>query len=173
MLYHESPRAGLEFDLRQPHPPRVVKDPYFCDYAQEVYDNPLVNVETLIVPIRDLRAAADSRRRNQQQFSALVPLWKKISSMLVGQPKLAPGGLWDQESFGKNQQERVLLHKFYNLLLLTAARQIPVILLQFPKFALDSTYTYQKLRPVLGDLPFSDFQEAFQQVVDPKLLKGS
>ncbi len=55
-------RAGLEKDIRKPGAPYIVKSPWFCDYVEEVLARDDIVIEHVFIPMRNLHAAAESRR---------------------------------------------------------------------------------------------------------------
>src|SRR5436190_7771962 len=74
--WHEHARAGLEWDVRKETAPYIVKSPYFCEYAAEVFQRPDIIVEHLFIPMRDLYEAAESRRFVLENAEARLPLLK-------------------------------------------------------------------------------------------------
>ena len=68
------------------------------------------------------------------------------------------------------KQESILIGQLYNLLLALSEAQIPVTLLQFPKMVRDSEYLYQKLKPILRTISYSEFASSFTQTVRPELV---
>src|SRR5688500_11696675 len=54
--------AGLECDIRRGDAPYVVKAPHLCDTLDGVLADGQVVVDHALVPVRDLHAAAESRR---------------------------------------------------------------------------------------------------------------
>src|SRR5688572_28074547 len=55
-------RAGMELDIRDSHAPYVIKSPWLCDYLDDVLQGGEIIVYHAIIPVRDLYAAAQSRR---------------------------------------------------------------------------------------------------------------
>jgi len=161
-------RAGLEHDIRHPRCPYVVKSPFFCDYAGEVLARTDLRIEHIFVPIRDLHAAAESRRRVTRDGLAEAGLSARIKS-LVKMPQL-PGGLVHTLSMETGKQEEALLRQIYNLLLATAATSVPVTLMQFPRIVNDCSYLYEKLSPLLTHIPYANFAEVFTRVAQPGLV---
>ena len=136
--------GGLESDIRKPSAPYIVKSPWLCDYMDEVIASGDIELEHLIVPVRALRDAAESRRR--------------VSAM-----GCAAGGLWHTKSVSEGEQERVLAQKLYKLVLSAASIHVPVTLLQFPLLALDQEYLFAKLSFLLkpAGVTFGDFSASF------------
>jgi hypothetical protein len=152
-------RAGLEQDLRNPSAPYVVKSPWFVDYAHEVLGRDDLVVDHVFVPMRDLAAAAESRRFVVQQA-------KRKGT--PGRPSQIAGGLWHTDDM--HEQELILMAQIYKLNLVLASSSVPVTLLQYPRLARDPEYLFDKLQPVLKDVPFERFDEAFEGTVRPELV---
>ena len=148
--------AGMEHDVRSPGAPYFVKNPWMCDYLDEVVQGGDVVIEHAIIPIRDLFAAAQSRRR---VAGATDP------TLYAGG---IPGGLWHTENPG--EQESVLAHQFYKIMYAIAKHDIPTTLLYFPRFVNDPDYLYRKISFALGDIGPATFLMAFEAVSRPDLV---
>ena len=159
-------RAGLETDIRDDNAPYIVKSPHFCDYVGEVISRGDVSIEHVFVPIRDLNAAAESRRFVDELAVSNLPLYKQIKNKIV--KRKIVGGLW--QTANGHEQEEVLLHKVYQLLLGLSNSGIPVTLINYPRLVRDPIYTYEKLKPVLRDLSFSAFDKSFSYIAKPCLV---
>ncbi|MGG6462880.1 hypothetical protein [Solilutibacter silvestris] len=144
--------AGMERDIRDRHAPYVVKSPWLCDQLDEVLADHDIAIDHVLVPVRDLFSAAESRR---------------AVSRASGHED-APGGLWDTPD--PEQQEDILTTKLYKLIYTLAKHDIPVTLLHFPRITRDADYLYEKLKPLLGLSQRWNFHDAFQQVVKPALV---
>src|SRR5689334_19108131 len=59
---YENCNAGMEKDIHLPDAPYIIKTPWLCDYLDEVLENNDRVIDHAIVPVRDLYAAAQSRR---------------------------------------------------------------------------------------------------------------
>ena len=149
--------AGLETDLRGPDLAYVLKSPHFCDYLEEVLQQGLI-IDRAIVPMRDLYAAAQSRRE----------VFRRTDS--AHYPTQMPGGLWDTEPHTPEMQEAVLANKFYRLIHALTMHDIPLTLLDFPRFVHEPDYLYRKLQCVLGDIGREQFLRAFQAVCRPEMV---
>jgi hypothetical protein len=161
-------RAGLEHDIRKAGTPYVVKNPNLTEYVEEVLQRPDIIIDHVLIPMRDLHAAAQSRRLVQAKAKEEWPLHKRISRTLRRVHKHVNGGL----TFTKDQgeQEAVLLHQFYKLLLALSHKHIPVTLLQFPRIVTDCRFLFEKLAPLLGNIDYSDFEIVFRRVACPELV---
>jgi hypothetical protein len=176
---HESCHAGLEYDLRQPNAPYIVKNPWMIEYLDELLTNQTIVVDHALIPVRDLFAAAESRRVISQQAGN------------IENPDQVPGGLWLTKK--PQEQENVLIHQFYKLFHTLSKFDIPVTLLYYPRLVQDPVYLYEKLKFLLkppletvlfeGTLfgkiiqslkqepdPYQTFLQAYQKVYQPELV---
>lgn len=153
--YFSKARAGLEWDIFDPEAPKIVKSPYLCDHVDDVISRGLV-IEHVIIPIREIRSAAESRRAVQL-----------IAGHGDSQSAVA-GGLWD--SVSPEHQETVLQAKFFRLIESLVRHDIPITFLNFPRFATDESYCYRKLKPFLNASSRRRFSEAFRRTSQPKLI---
>lgn len=158
-------RAGLEYDIRKPNAPFIVKSPWFCDYSDEVLSCDDIIVEHVFVPVRDLKAAAESRRFVTAQTMSTMPLLKRLWYRQFS--KAVKGGVHTRDG---DHQEEVLLGQVYNLALSLSGTTVPVTLLRYPKIVNDAFYLFQKLQPILGDITYAEFQSVFSKVVRKDLV---
>lgn len=150
----EVAKAGLEYDLRHPGCPYIVKNPWLCDYIDEVLAKGSVVIDRAYIPIRDLQAAAESRVR-VQQISGRGDFGVEV-----------PGGLWHTKE--PASQDIVLLARFYKLVEKLSRADIPIVFMQYPRIVNDAGYLYKKLELLVGDIEFRRFRLAFQQTVQPQ-----
>lgn len=162
----QTARAGLEHDIRQGNAPYVVKSPWFCDYADEVVGRDDICIEHVFIPMRDLHAAAESRRYVTNTTLSAMTAISRLRFKLF--PKRIAGGLWHTTQ--PDQQEGALLHQIYKLTLSLSKTAIPITLLRYPLLASDAEYLYSKLKPILPEIAFTDFEVAFNQVADQSLI---
>jgi hypothetical protein len=149
--------AGLEWDIRHPDAPYVVKSPWLCDHLDEVLAHGHVAIDHAVVPVRDLFAAAESRRDVSRR-----------TDPDAFAPEAVPGGLWLTDE--PDEQESILTHKLYELIVALARHEIPVTLLMFPRLVQDPEYLYRRTRFALGDVGYSGFAEAFRRTSRPELV---
>src|SRR2546426_1129889 len=74
--------GGMEWDIRDPHAPYIIKSPWLCDYLDEVLESGQYIIDHAIIPTRDLYSAAESRRDVTRRSRADHP------------PEEIRGGLW-------------------------------------------------------------------------------
>lgn len=163
--------AGLELDVRDSDAPYIVKSPLFCDYCDEVLARHDITIDQLFVPMRDLRAAAESRRRVRKLNMARLGPWMRFRRWL--HPKIIPGGPWGVKSKGAEEQEQVLLTKIYQLLLSVSQRDIPITFIAYPRLIVDGEYLYSKLGSLISEVSREDFLVAFRKIANPKMVNIS
>lgn len=153
--------AGLEHNLLSENNPYIVKAPSISDKIKEALSNG-IKIDCLIIPMRDLSAAAESRRRVFEE------------NLLLGKdPALAAkaaGSLWKTER--PEDQEVALATQFYKLLQPLAEHNVPIIFMSFPRFAGDLEYFFSKMEPIftLFSITINDVKKVFDQVVNPRLI---
>ena len=160
-LYAKS-KAGLESNILADDAPYIVKSPWFCDIVDKVLANPNIEIDHVYIPVRDLYAAAESRRRVTRETLATLSEEQRAK---LG-PNQIPGGLWHTET--PEHQEAVLLMQIYKLLHALSKTAIPVTLMHYPKITSDARYLYEKLEMLLGTLEFDTFARAHAQTVHPE-----
>jgi len=148
--------AGMEHDLRDPEAPYIVKAPWICDYLDAVLTRGDIVVDRAFVPMRDLFAAAESRREISRRSEPMTL------------PDAASGGLWHTDV--PDEQERILTDRLYQLIYALARHDVPTTLLYFPRLVQDADYLYAKLAGVLGDVSIDRFRAVFRDVARPELV---
>lgn len=148
--------AGMEWDIREVDAPYIIKNPWLCDYLDDVIEDMGIVIDHAIIPVRHLYSAAESRRDVVRRSG------DTLSTEGV------PGGLWHTNN--PEQQEAVLTHQLYKIIYTLAKRDIPLTLLYFPKFIHEAEYLYRKLKFMLDEISYEEFLEKFQQVVQPELV---
>lgn len=152
---HPDCHAGMEHSpecLLNGVAPYVVKSPGLSEKLDLILETTSVKIDLLIISVRDLFSAAESRRR--------------VASISKN-PK-APGGLWGTKK--PRSQEAVLAGKFYRLVYTAVKYQIPTVYLYFPRIVNDPEYLYEKIRPALLDTDYATFLRAFEMVSRPELV---
>lgn len=165
---HVIARAGLEFDIRDDDAPYVVKNPKFSEYAAQVLASPDIAIDHVFIPMRDLSAAAESRRHVTRTSFASLPLLRRLKRIF--KPREFAGGLWKSSSLRGGVQEQILLDQIYRLTLALADANVPVTFLRYPRLVHDSDYLFEKLGPALGEVDPLRFRETFARVARPELV---
>ena len=152
---HPDCHAGMEYSpecLLDGTAPYVVKSPGLSEKLDLILETTSVKIDLLIISVRDLFSAAESRRR---------------VAAVSKNPK-APGGLWGTKKPGR--QEDVLVGKFYRLVHTAVKYQVPTVYVYFPRIVNDPEYLYEKIRPALLDTEYAPFLRAFKRVSRPELV---
>lgn len=157
--YFENCCAGLEHDLREENAPFIVKSPFLCNQLDNIITNFDVSIKHLIIPVRDLFSAAQSRRDVQMRALQNNPIMRDV-----------PGGLWGTDDPAK--QEFELTKNFYNLIQVASQHEIPITFLNFPRIVNDPKYLRDKLIPIFGryKLRRQRFYSAFNKISKPSLV---
>jgi hypothetical protein len=177
-LKNKVAHAGLEDDIRRDGCPFVVKNPAFCDQAEEIFGRSDIVIDHIFVPMRDLNAAAESRRRvtsvNVANVEPLTRLKHKLLQARYGKQAFKEqhydGGLIPAQSDSASQQEDVLAHMLYKLMLAASNSMVPITLMRYPRITKDCPYLYEKLKPVLQGITFERFEREFSKTVRPDLV---
>jgi hypothetical protein len=148
--YFEHCDAGLEFDVFAKDAPYIVKNPDFCETLPALLATGKFKVDHVLVPIRELGAAAQSRIR------------------VGGAHGNVPGGLVGTAD--PAAQKAVLAESFHHLLFTLTEHDIPHTLLHFPRIVRDPEYTRAKLQFLMPGVDRNAFDAAFQSAAQPKLV---
>lgn len=144
--------AGLELPLNDPDGPRIVKSPLAIRRLGSLLDAQSLEIEHVIVPIRDLEIAAASRIR-MARYGADLNTW---------------GGLMGTVRATRQCEALALLE--YELLYTIARHDLPHTLLHFPRFTHDWDYTYRKLAFLDPSIPVDRWREVLSMRVRPELI---
>lgn len=155
LRYSRGARAGLEYDVRRPDAPYIVKAPMFCQIVDEVLADPDICIERVIVPVRDLKAASDSRIRVQRRKAA----------GRAGPDTVVGGGLWGATD--PAEQPAVLAKRFHHLVQRLVAHDIPITFLAFERMG-DAQYLYDRLAPILTGISFERLSSAVEKTFKPE-----
>ena len=150
---HRISRGGLESHNYEDSS-YILKNPRFCYYAKDIFNRSNIQIEHIFVPIRNLYQAAESRRH--------VVKYRKDGTIVT-----VRGGLVGTSSMKRGVQEDELLKMIYNLMLDTSETFIPLTLINYPRLTKDSSYLYKKLKPILKDVSFKQFDSAFNSLIRP------
>ena len=152
---HAECNAGMEWPVEnifKKTAPYVVKSPAVSEHIGKILETPHVVIDFMIIPVRDLYSAAESRRLNARK---------------AGNVKTA-GGLWLTKS--PDKQEAALAQQFHHLVHTLVQHDVPMIWLHFPRLVKDPEYLYDKLKPALQGKDHAAFTRAFRAVSRPELV---
>jgi len=153
---HTPNHAGLEimdFGPRVDHL-EVLKNPLFCftlqQYVKEGKEN-IDDIVQIIIPVRGISAAAESRDRNRMHWS-----------------NKGGYGIVEEEALVLLNEERYNGEALGFLMDTIFLNDIPYTILKFPDFTRNARDTYFKLKPVLDlkNISYETFREAFLKAVD-------
>lgn len=88
-------------------------------------------IEHIFVPIRDLNAAAESRRHAAKNQVANLSFLKRLRQKI--KPRDIPGGLWHTKLSKPGVQEEMLLKQICKLMLAISNASVTVSSMRFPK----------------------------------------
>jgi hypothetical protein len=165
-IWVDDARAGLEHYLLDEDSPYVVKDPWLFDYCHEI-DTTVVTVDALIVPVRELFAAATSRVFQERLDMAQGPFGARPLSAVRGG---ADAGI--VYSLDPTDQARILAVGFHRLIHWSAVNRIPLFLLDFPRAVEDRDYLVDTLWPLLSArCNRQQALRAFMTTAEPSLVR--
>jgi hypothetical protein len=144
--------AGLEKDIFKKNSPYIIKNPWLATEIEKVVNSDQIIIDHAIIPIRDIFEAAESRRDVTKRSG-------------VDKKRIAPGGVWGTDD--PERLENVLAMQLYRLIYFLVNKNIPITMLDFPRFALDKEYFYDKMLNVFPDLDHELFSKAFDKTADP------
>lgn len=148
--------AGLELDVRQEDSPYIVKNPWLCDYIQEVLSDPNIVIDHAFIPIRNMQDAAKSRA------------YVNETTDHTKFPDGVPGGFWYASDL--NEQENVLGKQLYKLIFHLSKAETPITFIHYPRLTQDCDYLYSKLVPLLQEISYDVFVETFKTIVREDLV---
>jgi len=162
LQYFDDARAGLEQHLSNDTEAYLVKDPWFHEYMESL-DLAAIDLEAVIIPVRDPRLSALSRVRQERAHSF------KHDDLQANRSTygFVPGGVL--YSLSVDDQERVLAVGQARLLAWCLERSIPTCLLHFPRLVNDCEYTVDTLWWLLGQFCDRDHAvAAFNRLAEPE-----
>jgi len=150
--YNDKAKAGMEYVLKNEKTPYIVKNPRFCDTLEKDIKNGF-KIEHVIIPIRDLKAAVNSRVKKQGNEKGHVS-----------------GGLFDTDN--PKLQEQILTFKFYNLMFYIVKYDLKHTFIMFPKLLKEPEYLYNKMLFLLKDISYNDYLKTFNYVLNKDLISN-
>ena len=158
-------RAGLEHPYRKTlaagrRLPYVAKSP---KYGADLFDDlgsGRLRVKHCIVPVRELTAAAQSRRQvSRQSLASGKNVEDKQPGGIVGAPVGA-------------RQKRLLAVTFYKLVYTMVYYEVPIHFLKFPQFATGEQDLFDALEPVMTEhgVTRQESSDALAKVLRPEFV---
>jgi hypothetical protein len=148
--FDNAAQAGLEdipLSAITPDLPYVIKSPWSYQVVEQMLDDPEIALDGAVLPVRNLVDAAASR--TIRQLHAMHQETPGMTQMLNTWEEwgVTPGGT--VFSLNPIDQARLLAVGFHRLIERLVQADVPVLLLAFPRFAIDSDYLHRKLAPLL------------------------
>lgn len=162
IILHPDSRAGLEHDMRTLDPlPYIIKDPNFCDYCDNIFRSQRYKIDRVVIPVRDLFCAAESRKKIHELNQKINP-----------DKATHGGGLLNTKN--PEHQSGALAFMLYRLVETCAKHNIPMVFIAYPRMVQDPSYLWAKVLECGFSQNFigsSQFFEIFDKVVNPDWIK--
>ncbi len=160
-------RAGYEHALdAEGQLPYVVKDPVLFTYCTEL-DLSTFHIDALVVPVRDLMLAAQSRVHQERLALADNPWLRHRNIQYAG---ATPGGIL--YSLDVLDQAKTLAVGFHKLVHWALANELPLFLPEFPRMVEDRDYALDVLWPWLsGHCTRETAHTAFAETADADAVR--
>ena len=150
--------------------PYIIKSPWAYQFIDDLLTNPSVELDAVVIPMRDLTEAASSRCIVELQAAHNKMPWMGELSQTWENLGYTPGGV----VFSTNpvDQARLLAVGFHHLLDQLVKADIPVVLLSFPRFVEDADYLHHKLDAVLPKrISLDRSRIAHAETADPRKVR--
>ncbi len=132
----ENCNSGMERLIDSPH--TILKNPRFIEDIENIIQNQTINIRYMIIPIRDYSKSAQSRLHYGDQN----------------------GGLWNATDY---ESQISFFHKIMaNYMYIMTKYNIPTIFIDFDKMVNNPQYLYDKLKPILSNIPFHIFLNSYK-----------
>ncbi|MEN9822597.1 MAG: hypothetical protein RLZ04_1023 [Actinomycetota bacterium] len=141
--YFASADAGYEHRPHETSLPYVVKSPELHQFLDEI-DLSSTTVDAVVVPVRDLRAAARSRILQERATAG----WSLDESSRLTVVSTTAGGALT--SLSLDDQERLLAVGQARIIQWAVTNDLPLYLIDFPRIVDDAEYCIDRLWPVLS-----------------------
>ncbi len=145
-----------------------MKSPWLVEVIDDVLNNPGIALDGVIIPVRDLTEAATSRVVRELQSALRGNPWMNTLGRSFEQWGTTPGGV--VYSLDPVDQARLLAVSFHRLVQRLVKADIPIVLLDFPRLALDADYLFYKLRRFVP-ATIAQAREAHAALADPDKIR--
>jgi hypothetical protein len=162
--------AGLEDTLGDSGAPYVVKSPWSYIFIDRLLARRDILIDACIIPVRRLEDVAVSRvvlemqslyEHHFEQMDRSGGVWTEWG--------VVPGGI--TYSLDPAEQSKRLALGFHKLIETLVKADVPVLMLDFPRFATDAIYAYRKLAGVLPEFDLSEFRAIFARIANPESIR--
>lgn len=170
--YYETAQAGLEtlpLSIASADRPYVLKSPLAGLMVDDVLADPLIALDAVVVPMRDLADAANSRIVSELAALHREVPWLSTLRRTWDQRWFTPGGaLFSTDPV---DQARLLAVEFHHLVERVTAADVPLVLLAFPRMVDDADYLFRRLAAVLPGVTASQAAAAHAAVAEPARVR--
>ncbi len=170
--YYESAQAGLEtltLSIASTDRPYVLKSPVAGLMVDDVLADPLIALDAVVVPMRDLADAANSRIVSELAALHREVPWLATLRRTWDQRWFTPGGaLFSTDPI---DQARLLAVAFHQLIEQVTAADIPLILLAFPRIVNDAGYLFRRMASVLPGIDADQAATAHAAIAEPARVR--
>lgn len=170
--WDEAAQAGLEngFWDTSADLPYVVKSPWAYQFIEQTLANSAIEIEAVVIPIRNLIDAATSRTivefRNIHQRA---PWMAEIKRTWWDCGPTAGGTVF---SLNPVDQARVLAVGFHHLVERLVDADVPIVFVAFPRLAEEPEYLFKKLKPILPvNITLEQVRRSHHKLADPDLVR--
>jgi hypothetical protein len=148
----------------------VVESPWSYQFIRQLLDDPTIQLDAVIVPIRRLEEAATSRiivesqqmYRSQPFLLELADRWTEWGGY----------SRWFDLLAAAADAARILAPSFHRLIEALVQREIPLHFLAFPRFCTDLEYIRRVLTPVLpADLDATKFADRINPLIERQKIR--
>lgn len=160
--FEDLPLAGSRARL-----PYVIKSPWMSEYVDELLRE--VTLDAVIIPMRDLADAAQSRLVVEREAMNRVAPWLAEHAEPWGSWGWVPGG--SVFSLEPLDQMRQLAMSFHHLVERLVRAQVPILFVSFPRMVADADYLAACLAPVLPGVTPPVARAAHARVADRALVR--
>ncbi|MBV8736200.1 MAG: hypothetical protein JO007_02880 [Alphaproteobacteria bacterium] len=170
--WDETAQAGLEngFWDTSADLPYVVKSPWAYQFIEQTLSNSAIEIEAVVIPIRNLIDAATSRTIIElRHIHQCAPWMAEIKRTWSDRGPIAGGTVF---SLNPVDQARVLAVGFHHLIERLVDADVPMVFIAFPRLAEDPEYLFKKLKPVLPvDITLEQVRRSHHKLADPNLVR--
>ncbi len=128
--------SGMERLIDEPY--TILKNPRFIENIESILLHKNIRIRSMVIPIRDYSKSASSRVHHGNNA----------------------GGLWNASNY---ETQITFFHKIMaNYMYVMTKYNIPTIFIDFDKMISNPQYLYDKLKPILSNIPFHIFFNSYK-----------
>ena len=170
--WDQAAQAGLENAPCYPSAdlPYVLKSPWAYQFIEEILADPAIEIEAMIIPMRDLINAAASRTIVElRDVHERAPWMASTRRTWDDWGRTAGGTVF---SLNPIDQARLLAVGFHRLVERAVQADVPIIFVAFPRLVEDADYLFNKLKAVLPtEITLEQARRSHKSIADPDLVR--